>query len=229
MPYIDPGARNWELDLAGRFGAAILARRKALKMTAVQLAAKTKELGYPISRVAISKIENNQRAGKVDVAEVLVLAVALEIPPALLLFPGYPDDDVNLTPRISGTGSEAVQWISGESKLPGVIASVEKSDDGQTWETFQSYPTNPGVELVSAVKRRQRLDDTAEMIYQQAMVTREAGPGSQEERDRIAAMLLSDHRRDMAQAARELETARAKLWADHLEAPKAQLEDDDDV
>jgi hypothetical protein len=33
----------------------------------------------------------------------------------------------------------------------------------------------------------------------------------------------------MAQAARELETARAKLWADHLEAPKAQLEDDDDV
>ncbi len=227
MPYIDPRARDWELDLAGRFGAAVLARRKTLKLTAVQLAAKTKELGYPISRVAISKIENNQRAGKVDVAEVLVLAVALEIPPALLLFPGYPDDDVNLTPRITGTGSEAVQWISGESKLPGIIASVEKSDDGQTWETFQSYPTNPGVELVSAVAARQRLAEIEENFIQQVADIREGL--TPEEGKRVVEAHLVNHRKKVAMVARELESARAKLWADHLEAPKAQLEDRDDV
>ncbi len=82
-----------ELRLSGVLGVAVLWRRKALKLTALQLAERTKALGYPITRVAISKIEGNKRAGKLDLAELLTLAAALEIPPALLLFPDYPSDD----------------------------------------------------------------------------------------------------------------------------------------
>ena len=57
-------------------------------MTAQQLAERTKELGYPVTRVAISKIESNSRAGKVDVAELLVLGAALGVPPVTLIFGG---------------------------------------------------------------------------------------------------------------------------------------------
>ena len=55
-----------------RRGAAVKARRNALKLAAVDLAERTKALGYPVNRVAISKIEGNLRAGKLDVAELLV-------------------------------------------------------------------------------------------------------------------------------------------------------------
>ena len=58
-------------------------------MDGVELAERTAELGYPITRVAISKIERNSREGKLDVAELLVLAEALGIAPVLLLAPGF--------------------------------------------------------------------------------------------------------------------------------------------
>ena len=77
MPNVDAGAKAWELGLAGRVGTAIQVQRKELNLTAQQLAERTKSLGYRISRVAISKIEGNKRAGKFDVAELLVLAQAL--------------------------------------------------------------------------------------------------------------------------------------------------------
>ena len=142
MPNIDEVARAWELDTAGRVGRAVLRRRKALGLSAVQLAARTKELRYPISRVAISKIENNTRAGKLDVAELLTLSVALEIPPALLLFPGYPSAGVVALPGESATSFTAVEWLSGAAPL----STVPLGDDTEV----KLRSPNPGTELVAA-------------------------------------------------------------------------------
>ena len=134
MPHIDETAKAWQLDLAGRVGAAVLARRKVLGLTAVQLAERTRALGYPITRVAITKIENNARAGKLDVSELLVLGKALEIPPALLLFPGYPDGKVKLLPGFEAASDEAVRWVSGAAVWPikfvGTSVEVSGSNDG---------------------------------------------------------------------------------------------------
>jgi transcriptional regulator with XRE-family HTH domain len=113
MPNIDEAAKRWELDLAGRVGKAVLARRKVLGMTAVQLAERTKTLGYPVSRVTVTKIENNTRAGKLDVAEWLALATALEVPPALLLFPDYPDGTAEPLPGLDAVGRDCVKWLTG--------------------------------------------------------------------------------------------------------------------
>jgi transcriptional regulator with XRE-family HTH domain len=115
MPSIDPDGKAWQLELAARVGKAVKMRRKALKLTAQQLAQRTAELGYPVTRVTISKIESNVRAGKFDVAEWLVLAQALEIPPALLLFPDYPDAPVQVVPGNDNErrSVEALWWVSG--------------------------------------------------------------------------------------------------------------------
>jgi transcriptional regulator with XRE-family HTH domain len=114
MPKIDVAAKAWELTLAERVGKAVQKRRKALKWTGVELAEQTAELGYPITRVAISKIEGNSRAGKLDVAELLILAAALDIAPVLLLAPGFPTDgQVETQPGHSVDSRQAVKWFSG--------------------------------------------------------------------------------------------------------------------
>lgn len=138
MPSIDAEAKTWQLELSARVGEAVRKRRRALNLTAQQLAQRTAEIGYPVTRVAISKIESNVRAGKFDVAEWLALAEALEIPPALLLFPEYPDGPVQGLPDVERASVDGVWWISGrrrKSKTPGIelVGLVEQRAE-LTWE-----------------------------------------------------------------------------------------------
>lgn len=171
MPNIDPTAKTWELDLAARIGGAVQARRKALRLTAQQLAERTAELGYPITRVAISKIEGNKRAGKFDVAELLVLGQALEIPPALLLFPDFPDGTVQGLPGREAKSVAAVWWVSGrraggEASGVDLVDLVEQRADIM-WELnkfdrmlMERMLTNPkDAEATDAVKRQTQLSE----------------------------------------------------------------------
>jgi transcriptional regulator with XRE-family HTH domain len=133
MPSSDVQAKAWQLELSARVGKAVQRRRKALNLTAQQLAQRTVEIGYPVTRVAISKIESNVRAGKLDVAELLALAAALEIPPSLLLFPGYPDDDAEALPGVERTSVEAVRSISGRGGAVDLVDLVERRTELR-WE-----------------------------------------------------------------------------------------------
>lgn len=113
MQNIDESAESWRTAIAENFGKSVEAARKAAGLTAVELAKRTKEYGHPISRVAVTKIENNKRAGKVDLAEVISLALALGIPPVQLLYPELPDGKVEVWPGVETTSIEALQWFSG--------------------------------------------------------------------------------------------------------------------
>lgn len=115
MPHIDEEARAWQLEWSGRIGRAVQKRRKALGLTADQLATHTEALGYPISRVAISKIEGNKRAGKMDVAEVAILGAALNIPPVMLLYPGLPHSSYRDLPKTEHYALDALLWFTGEA------------------------------------------------------------------------------------------------------------------
>lgn len=118
MPNIDEEAKSWQLEQAGRVGTAVARRRARLGMTAVDLAERTRELGYPITRVAISKIENNARAGKIDISEITVLAAALGVPPILLMYPDLPSGVVRALPAIEEVESyKALRWFIGDSSL----------------------------------------------------------------------------------------------------------------
>ncbi len=167
MPNVDQAAKAWEMELSGRVGAAIKARRNALKLTAVDLAERTKALGYPVNRVAISKIEGNIRAGKLDVAELFALAVALEIPPALLLFPTFPDGAVDVLPRSGPVPTlKAREWICGDAPLP-----LPVHGDGVTGQMARP---NQGVGLVGAVASRAALDDLIVNLRQDPGLTPDA-------------------------------------------------------
>ena len=199
MTKIHEGAQAWEKSISARFGEAVMKRRKALGLSATQLWEKTVQLGYPVTRVAISKIENNTRNGKLDIGEILGLAWALDIPPALLLFPDYPDGTVDIVPGVSGGGASAVRWISGQSTLPAII-------DGDRIEIREP---NPGIDLVEAVTEQQELRARETYIFLESKMAERKG-----DQDAIARSkrMVEDYLTQMAQIDRRIELAKSQLW-----------------
>lgn len=151
MPHVDPWVKAFEQDFSVLFAGALSQRRRALGITASELSRRTREIGYPISRGAIAKMESNSRAGKIDVMEWLVLAAALDIPPVLLLFPEYPDGRyMALLPNVVVHGLQAVDWVAGLAALP----SARSESGGLTGEGMAE--SNDGMRLVAATKSLDR-------------------------------------------------------------------------
>lgn len=74
---------EWAEQTVSRIARTI---REARGVRSTQwLADRTKELGHPISRVAISNLEVGRKSG-VDVADLVILARALEVPPMMLIY-----------------------------------------------------------------------------------------------------------------------------------------------
>jgi transcriptional regulator with XRE-family HTH domain len=207
MPNVDKVAKAWEMKLAGRVGDAIKARRNALKLTAVDLAERTKALGYPVNRVAISKIEGNLRAGKLDVAELFALAVALEIPPTLLLFPTFPDGAVDVLPRSGSVSTlKAREWICGDAPLP-----VAVDADGVSGQIARP---NQGVGLVGAVVSRAPLDADIANFRRIGLSQEAAGDEVSAESTRRTIESLVEQ---LSSSERQIAEARAALWGTSAE------------
>lgn len=85
-----------------------------------------------VSRSAISELESGKRRS-ISVAELLVLAAALDQPPALLLFPPYPDGHVRPVPGAEVTAYDAVEWVGGQR-----IMIVDPSPEKPSIEPFPS-------------------------------------------------------------------------------------------
>ncbi|WP_082960566.1 MULTISPECIES: helix-turn-helix domain-containing protein [unclassified Mycobacterium] len=102
---------GWHAALSQRIGQAVASRRKALDMTAQQLAERCKDLGVPIHRTTITKIENGR--SRFDLGELIVLAVALNTSPVGLVYPGPYEGLVDITPSVRVTEFQAAQWFSG--------------------------------------------------------------------------------------------------------------------
>lgn len=158
------------------------------------LAERTRQIGYPVSRVAISKIEGNFRAGKLDVGELLALAVALEIPPARLLFPDFPEGTVELLP---GQGQIAdtvgtVKWLAGNAPLPWTVGHLLVAE------------VNDGVELVQAVAKRAELDDN---LLQAQLIERKQQESKESTQRAIAA-----YKAELAATKTRIDQAKSQLW-----------------
>lgn len=103
---------QWDTALHTRIAAAIKAQRKG--SSAQQLADRTAELGYPISRAQIANYESRRKQG-LDVAELLIIAAALDVPPLSLLYPDLPDGEVEAIPDWPMSSFDAYLWASGVS------------------------------------------------------------------------------------------------------------------
>lgn len=137
MPNIDEVAKVWQETIAERVGLAIQRRRGKLGLTAIALAELTAELGYPISRVAITKIEGNKRAGKLDIAELLTLSAALDVSPLSLMFPNVLDL-IEILPGAELPGTDVLAWFLGLKGGPARPDGDDIDEDGFIYEVGDS-------------------------------------------------------------------------------------------
>lgn len=93
-----------------RVAANVKALRKARgNMTLDDLAGRLRELGHPILKSGLSKIESGER--RVDVDDLVALAIALQVTPnRLLLTDGISDEQIGLTSGFSTSDRAAWQW-----------------------------------------------------------------------------------------------------------------------
>jgi transcriptional regulator with XRE-family HTH domain len=154
LPKIVESAKQWQKDLALRVGAAVQARRKELNLTASTLADRTAELGYPISRVAIGKIETGHREGKLDLAELVVLASALGIPPVTLLFGGAPDKAIESLPGEKATSVATLAWFVGDRELAWPGPEHEPDEARDQANAAIADPSSPAVALLDLIRQR---------------------------------------------------------------------------
>ena len=86
------------------------------KMSAQQLADRTAELGMPIPRSVLANLESGRRE-TVSVAEVLILAAALNVAPIELICPIGFDKRTEMLPGREMDPLDATRWFTGEQKL----------------------------------------------------------------------------------------------------------------
>jgi transcriptional regulator with XRE-family HTH domain len=109
----------------GRLAKNVQRLRKLRGLTVRDLSARLTEVGHPVLPSVVSKTELGQR--RVDVDDLVALAVTLGVTPNRLLLPGAVDDDtVMLTPNVEASQIGAWWWATGEQRLPGPFSPPER-------------------------------------------------------------------------------------------------------
>jgi transcriptional regulator with XRE-family HTH domain len=143
---------TWAKDLAKRAGRAMKTAR-ASNTTAAWLSERTAKLGYRVSPSVIAKLESGHRGDVLSVAELCVLAAALEVPPVALLFPELPDGNVELFPGMWFTSDDALRWFCGESGTLPFDVLVGGLEDSE-YASPDLLAPNAKAQLVNAVRDR---------------------------------------------------------------------------
>ena len=105
---------GWAAAQAYEIGQRVAQRRKDLGLSAPDLAGRCEALGMPsFTRQVIMRLEHGRREA-VSVAELAVLAAALEIAPLLLLYPVGQADETEYLPGHRAAPWDAARWWSGE-------------------------------------------------------------------------------------------------------------------
>ena len=184
--------QQWAESLVRRVGLAVKKARG--NKSAKWLSDETAKLGHRVSPTVIAKLDSGHRGSVLSVAELLVLAAALNIPPGLLLIPGYPTGDVEFLPGRTADAKAVLDWFSGDGRLP-----TEGSFDAEK----VSATINAGTELVRAVRQ---FGDTARSFFfaQQGLALMKDDPAQDHSG-------LEQYMREMEQRVAELQEQIDKL------------------
>lgn len=90
--------------------------RERRGLTRPQLSERLSDLGRPLLATGLAKIEDGTR--RVDVDDLMALAIALNVSPPRLLLPSVASDEpVRLTPKVEVSSSWAWSWAEGEGPV----------------------------------------------------------------------------------------------------------------
>lgn len=148
---------EWAERLAATIAGEVFRYRRNQGMSAQALSDRTTELGMNIPRAVISNLENGRRTS-VSVAELLVLAAALDVPPAALAFPVGYTDTTEALPDAHVPPFEAVRWLAGEEHS---TTPTPAADDANAPHSHTTWRTEGAAgEAITGYRRAERIAET---------------------------------------------------------------------
>ncbi|MGW1044364.1 helix-turn-helix domain-containing protein [Streptomyces sp. NPDC002547] len=112
----------WAAKVARTVAGEVRRYRGLRGISAQQLADRCAELGVPIARSVLANFESGRRP-TLSVAELLILAEALDVPPTSLVFPVGYAPAVEVLPGVGCDTYRAAQWWAGIGGWVGVSES----------------------------------------------------------------------------------------------------------
>jgi len=108
--------QDWIPELSGRVGEEVKRLRLRRGFTGQDLCEACQAYGFTITPGTLSRLENGQR--NAGLAEILVLARVLDVPPMLVVFPlDGPSLDVRVASTVRLSAWDAFAWATGETPL----------------------------------------------------------------------------------------------------------------
>jgi hypothetical protein len=155
-------------------------------LTLAALADRTRDLGLPLDRAVISKLETGYRQS-VTVPELFVLAKALRIPPMALLFPVGREELVEVLPGYETDPWSALRWFTGEA----LLGTIRYDDDGPVFTPHDALDAVDVDEVAGGDlwrRHSQLVKDLGECLRRAARATNDAVADA----ERRAARALED-------------------------------------
>ncbi|MFJ7413081.1 helix-turn-helix domain-containing protein [Streptomyces sp. NPDC098077] len=124
-------SNEWAAEIAKRVGRQVAFYRSRIDegrtkpgITAQALADRCTELGLPIDRTVVAKLEKGVRQ-TITVGELMVFARALNVPPVALLF-DLREATTEVLPGVEANTWDALKWLTGEvTGLPGAEGTAD--------------------------------------------------------------------------------------------------------
>jgi transcriptional regulator with XRE-family HTH domain len=151
--------------------------RRRKRWTQQQLSDRLTEIGHPIHRAVIARIEQGgSRARNVTLEEAFAFAVALEVSPLYLATPFDTEQEISLARGLSVDGVTARRWIKGQAYVntwasadqPGsgaAVAGVSRADARDPGgRFFFSLENRPPEEVAAAYSALDRADHETERL-----------------------------------------------------------------
>lgn len=152
---------TWAAELTARIAAELKKQRAAKGLTAEALSEACSALGFPISRLAISRLESGRRSA-MEIAEFLVLAQALDIPPVSLAFPLTQGPTTHMAPLVETSTWEAATWFTGENALASPAPAGTPRADLDAFRRHDRLVRTALLSYKLAAERRQEAQTTVD-------------------------------------------------------------------
>jgi transcriptional regulator with XRE-family HTH domain len=148
--------------------------RKKAGLTVAQVAQGCSDHGLPVPGTTITNLENGRRHS-VDLAEFLVLAEVLGVPPIVLLFPLDAAPTMEMLPGREVSPWEGVAWFTGETRTD---QPAPAGSPRELLDTFRAYSDAVATALTStklARERRQKASITLDPSRRADLLSKAAG------------------------------------------------------
>lgn len=176
--------------------------RTRRRWSAQRLADEMTRVGVEWNRSVVTKLENKRRES-VSVAELLALALVLDVPPLALLLPRE-DGDIQITAERVAAAREVGEWLIGPHPLRVPVDSEFVQHPGATFTRQQQYFADWPVYL--------RRPPTVPEVEERAGDLNKQLAARQQELQRLLAE-VEEQRRRMVMAEAERDRRRERRWA----------------